>query len=157
MPIPISRWYLPVPESPIRHNGWPARIQTPLARVWIRPGSTSGLAVKSKSSRQFRAREPGLANQLGLAAVLAFVALHRQQLDQEALVAGLLPGGGLGDPRVVFADGGQPQDPAGLLDRRVRGGVGELVAPGRSVHPRLPSTLVCPTLVCPGRRVSSWS
>src|SRR5690349_24535523 len=141
----------------MRQRGCPARIQAPLARVWIRPGSMSGFGGEVGVVEAFRAGEAGLADQPGLAAVLAFVALDREQLDQKALVAGLLPGGGLGDAGVVFADGGQPQDPAGLLDRRVGGGIGELVPPGRSVHPRPPSTPVCPTLVCSGRWVSSWS
>ena len=141
MPSPISRCDLPVPESPIRHSGCPARIQAPLARVWISPGSTRGLAVKSKSASRFGRGNPASRIRRGAAAVLAFVAFHGQQLDQEALVAGLLSGGGLGDPGVVFADGGQPQDPAGLLDRRVGGGVGELVPTGGAGHELRP----CPS------------
>jgi hypothetical protein len=56
----------------------------------------------------------GVADQPGLAALLAVVAFDRQQLDQEALVAGLLAGGGGGDLAVAAADGGQPQDAASL-------------------------------------------
>ena len=80
------------------------------------------------------AGEGGLADQPGLAAGLPVVAFDRQQLDQEALVAGLLAGGGGGDLAVPVPDGGQPQDPAGLVDRGVSGGVGQLVAarPGPS-------------------------
>ena len=133
-----------MPESPIRHSGWPARIQAAFGQGVDQAGVDQRVGGEVEVVEAFRAGEPGLADQPGLAAVLAFVAFHGQQLDQEALVAGLLPGGGLGDPRVVFADGGQPQDPAGLLDRRVGGGVGELVATGRPGHQRRPSTAGLP-------------
>jgi hypothetical protein len=44
----MSRWDLPVPESPIRHSGWPLRIQSQLARVLTSAGLMAGLASKSK-------------------------------------------------------------------------------------------------------------
>src|SRR5216683_7782816 len=84
-------------------------------------------------------REAGVAHQAGLAALLAVVALQGQQLGQEALVAGLLAGRGGGDLAVPLADGGQPKDPAGLLDRGVGGGVGHLVPDGGAGHHAPPS------------------
>src|SRR5258705_2516480 len=76
----------------------------------------------------------GLADQPGLAAGLPVIALQGQQLDQESLVADLLAGRGGGDLAVPVPDGGQPQDPAGLVDRGVGGGVGQLVAGGAGHH-----------------------
>lgn len=35
VPRPMSMWDFPVPESPIRHRGWPLRIQSPVASVLI--------------------------------------------------------------------------------------------------------------------------
>ena len=38
-------------------------------------------------------------------------------------------------------DGGQPQDPAGLVDRRVRGGIGQLITPSRPSRASFPARL----------------
>src|SRR5580700_7004152 len=93
------------------------------------------------------AGEAGPADQPGLAAGLPVVAFQGQQFGQEALVAGLLAGRGGGDLAVPVPDGRQPQDPAGLIDRGVGGGVGQLVAGGPGHHAP-PS---------PVRGASSWS
>ena len=141
----MSRWDLPVPESPIRHSGLAGADPRAFGQGVDQAGVDQRVGGEVEVGQSFRAGEPGLADQPGLAAVLAFVAFHGQQLDQEPLVAGLLPGGGLGDLGVLFADGGQPQDPAGLFDRRVGGGVGELVAPGGAGH----ELRSCPSAAAP--------
>jgi len=43
----MSRWDLPVPESPIRHRGSPRRIQSPVASSLMVAGLMLGFAVKS--------------------------------------------------------------------------------------------------------------
>jgi len=45
VPSPISRWDLPVPESPTRQHGCPAATHAPLARVWMSAAGTFGLAA----------------------------------------------------------------------------------------------------------------
>jgi hypothetical protein len=52
-PARSARWDLPVPESPIKHSGWPFWTHSPLARVWTTAGSMLGLALKSKPRRDF--------------------------------------------------------------------------------------------------------
>src|SRR6266536_742451 len=90
---------------------------------------------------------------LARAAALPVLALDGEQFDQEGLVGGLVAGRGGGDVGEAVADGGQPQDAAGLLDRRVRGGLGQLVAVGGAGagggHDLLPERAVAV--------VSSWS
>ena len=71
----------------------------------------------------FRAREAGLLDQSGLAADLAVLALDEQQLRQEPLVGGLLPGRG----------GGLVTEP--VADGRAAAGSGR---PARSRRRRLP-------------------
>jgi hypothetical protein len=93
--------------------------------------------------------EAGLAQQPGPAAGVPVIAFQGQQPGQERLVAGLLAGRRRGDLAVPFPDRGQPQHPARLLDRRVRGGVGQLITPG--------SHQVPPPWAPAGGRCSSWS
>ena len=54
----MSRWDLPVPESPIRHSGCPLRIQSQVARVWMVAGLMFGLASKSKSASHLSRGNP---------------------------------------------------------------------------------------------------
>lgn len=44
VPSPISRWDLPVPESPIRQRGSPFLTHSQVARLLITTGTTLGLA-----------------------------------------------------------------------------------------------------------------
>jgi len=44
---------LAVPESPIKHSGWPFLTHSHLARVWTTAGSMLGLPSKSKPRRDF--------------------------------------------------------------------------------------------------------
>ena len=44
VPRAMSRWDLPVPESPIRQSGWPLRTQSQVARTAITAGLMPGLA-----------------------------------------------------------------------------------------------------------------
>ena len=97
-------------------------------------GGHLGVGVEVEVLDPLGAGEPGLADQPGLAPGLAVIAFDRQQLDQEAFVGDLLADGGGGDLAVPFADRGQPQDPAGLVDRRVGSGVGQLIAGGGPGH-----------------------
>jgi hypothetical protein len=110
-------------------------------------GVDERVGVEVECVETFGAGEAGLAHEPGLASFLSFAALDGQQLDEEAFVAGLLTCRGGGQVVVALADGGQPQDAAGLLDRGVGGGVGELVAPLDGGHDA--SRCV--------RRASSWS
>jgi hypothetical protein len=50
VPRAMSRWDLPVPESPIRHSGSLFLTQSQVARVLTTAGSMLGLASKSKAS-----------------------------------------------------------------------------------------------------------
>ena len=95
-----------------------------------------------------RPGEPGLADEPGPAPRLPVIALQRQQLGEEPLVAGLLAQRDPGDLAVAVPDRGQPQDRAGPLDRRVHRRLGQLV-PARA-HDALPSS------GCGASR-SSWS
>jgi hypothetical protein len=166
-PQPDQQVRLPGPRIADQAQGLPGADPGALGQGVDQPGVDERVGGEVEVVEAFRAGEPCLADQSSLAPVFAFVALDREQLDQESFVAGLLAGGGLGHPRVVFADGGQPQDPAGLLDRGVRGGIGQLVTTGGSGHELLVSSTVCASPASPPsgpragegarRRVRSWS
>ena len=49
----MSRWDLPVPESPIRQSGRPFFTQSQVAKVWTTAGSTLGFASKSNVRNDF--------------------------------------------------------------------------------------------------------
>ncbi len=53
MPSAISRWDLPVPESPLRQSGCPFFPHSQVARVWTTAGSMLELASKSNSRSDF--------------------------------------------------------------------------------------------------------
>ena len=83
------------------------------------------VGVEGELLEPFRPREAGLAHPAGGAAPVPVVALGHHQLGQKPQVGQLLPlgsGGDLGEP---VPDRGQPQHPAGLLDRRGRGLLGD--------------------------------
>src|SRR3954454_23683895 len=98
----MSRWDLPVPESPIRQSGSPAVTQAPVARGLMVAGVIAGVASKSKSSSHFcrgeargvgaklEPREPLLWGKAGgLAppcrpAAVTVVAFGEQQLGEES-------------------------------------------------------------------------
>jgi hypothetical protein len=137
VPSAISRWDLPVPESPIWHNGRPFLTQSQVARVWTTAGSTLALASKSKVRSDF-AGEPGRFDQPLGAAPGAVVAFGHQQLGEERAVGHLLAGGGLGQVGELGADGGQAEHPTGLLDGGVCGLLSQPMA-GPGIHGRFPS------------------
>ena len=90
----MSRWDLPVPESPIRQSGWPFLTHSQLARVWMVAASMLGLASKSKARSDFsRGNAGGLDPAFGAAAG-PVVALGHQQFGEEPAVGHLLPGRG---------------------------------------------------------------
>lgn len=101
----MSRRDLPVPESPVRHKGWPLATQPQAARVQTIAGSMPGLAAKSKSrSALGRGKHRGLDPPLGPAAG-AVVAFGEHQADEKAQVAHLLAGRGrsqLGEPGAIM-------------------------------------------------------
>ena len=102
-----------MPESPIRHSGWPARTQSQEAR-WDGAGLMAGLAVEVEVVEPLGAGEAGVVDPADGAAVVAVVALGHQQLGEEPAVGQLLAFGGGGDGRPNWvADGRQPQDAAG--------------------------------------------
>lgn len=118
----MSRWVLPVPESPIRHRDAPLRIQSPVARVWIVAGLMFGFESKSKAPSHLGPwKVRGFYAADGEAPVTV-IALRQQQFCQESLVGELfLSGDGEGFVQ-DRADGGQAQPAAGL----VHGGDGGL-------------------------------
>jgi hypothetical protein len=82
-----------------------------------------GVGVEVERADRLVAREAGgLDPPLG-AAPGPVVALGHQQFGQEPAVGHLVVGGGLGQLGVLGADGGQVQQPAGLVD----GGAGGLL------------------------------
>ena len=65
----MSRWDLPVPESPIRQSGSPFLTQSQVARVLTTAGLMAGLASKSKSASHLGGETRRRAGSLGAAAV----------------------------------------------------------------------------------------
>jgi hypothetical protein len=80
---------LPVPESPIKHSGWPFLTHSYLARMWTTAGSTLGLALKPKPRRTSRgelgSRDPALGS-----TACSVVTLGQQQFCEESSVGHLL-------------------------------------------------------------------
>src|SRR3954453_18327446 len=121
VPRPISRWLLPVPESPIKHSDWPLLIQPQPARVLIVAGLIAVLALKSKSARVLVLGKACCVDTTDGAACVTLVALGEQQFGQERPVGELFPAGGISDFGVAVSHGRQPQQPAGAVDRGVDG------------------------------------
>jgi len=125
----------------MRQSGRPFFTQSQVARVCRTAGSTWGLASNSKVRSDLS---------LGNAAALirrserrrAVVALGHQQLGEEPAVGHLLAGGGLGHLGEPGADRGQPQHPAGLVDRGIGGLLGQS-APAHCAHQVVPSPAPC--------------
>jgi hypothetical protein len=111
----------------------------------ITAGLMPGLAPKSKSASHLARGNPAPRLPLGAAAV-AVLALAHEQLGEEPAVGELLPLGLVGGLGELAPDGGQPQHPAGGVDRRVCGFLGDASRAGHD----WPSWLV-------RGRVSSWS
>ena len=142
----MSRWDLPVPESPIRQSGWPLRNPVAGGQGAEHGGADAGVGVVVEVGQPFRAGEPGAADlPLGAAAV-AVLAFGHEQLGEEPAVGELLPLGLVGGLGELAADGGQPQYPAGGAGRGVRGFLGDSSCSGHD----------WPSLTVRGR-VSSWS
>ena len=100
VPRAMSRWDLPVPESPIRHSGWPLRTHSQLARVLITAGVMAGWR-RSRSRSAISGGEPGAPQPPLSAPVVAVFAFGHEQLGQEACVGELVMlglVGGLGEP-----------------------------------------------------------
>ena len=155
VPSAMSRWDLPVPESPIRQSGWPFLTQSQVARVWMTAGSMCGLASKSKSRSDFSAGERGGLDPAFGAAAGAVVALGQQQFGEEPAVGHLLTGRRVGELGELVADGGQAQHPAGLVDRGVGGLLGHAAA---AAWLRSLAAVSFRCRRCRGRRLgSSWS
>ena len=85
---------------------------------WGQVGQRGGV----EGFEAFGARELGLVDPPDPAAGVAVVALGGQDLSEEGLVGQAFPGGGLGDRGGLLPHGGQRQDPAGGVDRRLGGG-----------------------------------
>ncbi len=97
----MSKWVLPVPESPIRQSGCPAFTQPQPTSWWTVAAGTFGLAAKSNSSTRFVAREPCGVHPSGRLPGVAVVALGHDQLGEERQVGQLFPlrgGRDLGEP-----------------------------------------------------------
>ena len=95
----MSRWDLPVPESPIRQSGWPVRTQSQAGQGVDHGGADAGVGVEVEVGQPFRAGEPGAADlPLGAAAV-AVVAFGHEQFGEEPAVGELLPLGLVGGAR----------------------------------------------------------
>jgi hypothetical protein len=130
VPRPMSRWDLPVPESPIRHSGDPAVTQSQVARVLMTAGLTLGFGVVVEVGQPFRAGEPGGAQPPLGPAVVAVLAFGHEHLGEEPAVGQLVFLGLVGGISELGADGGQAQDPAGGVDRRVGGLLGDASCTG---------------------------
>ena len=144
-----------MPESPIRHSGWPLRTQSQVARVWMVAGLMLGLASKSKSAQPLLAGEPGGLDPAVGAAAVAVVAFGHQQFGEEPAVGQLFAGGGVGELGELGADGGQPQHPAGLVDRGVGGLLGQSAVAFERRHDASPSaggSVRPPAVAAAGRR-----
>src|ERR1700739_3107736 len=130
VPRAMSRWDLPVPESPIRQSGWAFRAQAQGGRVAAAAAAAAGCAAKVKAGEPLRAGDPRAADlPLGAAAV-AVLALAHEQLGEEPAVGELLPPALVAGGGELAAEGGQPQHPAGGVDRRVRGFLGDAPCSG---------------------------
>jgi len=81
VPKAMSRWDLPVPESPMRQSGRPFLTESQVARVLTTAGSMFGLASKSRARRDFW-REPGGLDPPFGAAAGAVVAFCHEQLGE---------------------------------------------------------------------------
>ena len=93
-------------------------------------GADAGVGAEVEVGEPFRAGEPGAADlPLGAAAV-AVVAFGHEQLGEEPAVGELLTLGLVGGLGELAADGGQPQHPAGGVDRGVGGLLGDASACG---------------------------
>ena len=117
-----------MPESPIRHSGAPAETHPPVVRALTVGGVDVGVGREVEVLDPLGAGEPGFADPAGAAAGIAVVALGEQQLGEEPGVRVLLTfrgGDVLGE---LLADGGQPQHPAGCVDRGGRSLVGDRAA-----------------------------
>ena len=132
-PNAISRWLLPVPESPIKQSGSPLAIQaqvarwrSPPARRWGSRRSRSLSAASPAGTRRPRGQRAG-------ASAVPVIALGQQEFGQEPRVAEPAPGARPRRPRRPVPDGGQPQHPAGLVDRGVGGVLGQLVGAARVI------------------------
>jgi hypothetical protein len=102
--------------------------------------------INAGQVQPFRAGEPGAADlPLGAAAV-AVLAFAHEQLGEEPAVGELVPLGLVGGLGELAADGGQPQYPAGGVDRGLCGFFGDGSCSGHD----------WPSLAVRGR-VSSWS
>lgn len=139
----MSRWDLPVPESPIRHSGVPASIHAPMARAARVAGLIPGATVTSKSSRRLNAREAGLDDAPGSVADVAVVDLGGEDLGGEDLgqigpVGETVFGGLVGEGDRFGSDLGQRQHSGGGADGGLRSGFAHgghgvhAPAPGRS-------------------------
>jgi hypothetical protein len=96
------------------------------------------LASKSNARRLLsRGNAAALIRRFG-AAPGPIVALGHQQLREEPAVGHLIAGRGLGEVTELAADGGQAQQPASGIDRRVGGLFGE---PSMTGHGRIPSAV----------------
>src|SRR4029450_2357195 len=133
MPTPMSRWVLPVPESPRSTRGWPRSIQLPAASAARVAGGTPGAAAWSKSLRRLtrgkwasligRSRRRG--SRVAVSALGSSSMYARRGARQAAAVGSLVAGGGVGELAGECADRGQVQRTAGDADRGVRGGLGQ--------------------------------
>jgi len=100
-------------------------------------GLDAGQGVEVELAEPLESWEAGFGDPSGAAAFAAVVDLGGEDLGEEHQVGLALPGGDLGQPGCLGADGGQPQFVGGGADR----GLGGLVA--ACAHRSLP--------------VSSWS
>ena len=80
----MSRWVLPVPESPSSTTGSPASIQAPLASVASVAGGDGGHGVGVEVGESFERGELRFGDAAGAAAVAAFVDLGGEHLGEES-------------------------------------------------------------------------
>lgn len=119
-----------MPESPIRHSGWPLWNPFALGKGVHHGGVDIWVGVEVECRQGLLPWELGRPDPpLGPAAG-AVVALGEEQFGEEPAVGHLLTPGPVGVLGEGAADGGHPQQPAGLVDRGVSGFLGHSTALG---------------------------
>src|SRR5258708_2243613 len=112
----------------MRHSGSPARTQAQGARGLMTAGLTAGGGGEAEAAGPVGAGERGGLDLAFGGAPAGVVAFGHEQLGEESAVGQLLALGGVGDLAEAAADGGQPQDPAGLVNGSAGGVVGHAAA-----------------------------
>ena len=148
----MSRWLLPVPESPINTTGSPASIHAPLASAARLAGLTVGAAAKSKSSRRLRRGKASFEQAAGPATAVAVVDLGGEHLGQIGPMGEPFFGGRVGQRCGLGAHRGQVQHPAGGTDSGLGGRFAQSHGRAHDALPTASRRRIPPSAAGAGRR-----